>query len=296
MPSATYAHLTDRSLIRVAGDEATHFLQNLVTSDLDNLGQLGAASAALLTPQGKILFDFLIYKLDDVFYVDAPSSIAPDLLKRLTFYRLRAKVDLEAVDAEIGVFAFWGDGNTTNEGLLTVNDPRLETLGQRVVGQVDLLSHSLDGAPADLAAYDTHRIALGVPEGLKDYDYSDIFPHDADLDQLNGVSFTKGCYVGQEVVSRVQHRGTARKRFVKVASGSDLPAKGTDLTAAGKSVGTLGSTAISQNGSIGLALIRLDKVAQAKDNGSPLLCGDVEVGVALPDWAQFTWPETSAVD
>lgn len=296
MPSATYAHLTDRSLIKVAGDEATHFLQNLVTSDIDNLGQLGAASAALLTPQGKILFDFLIYKVDDVYYVDAPSAVATDLLKRLTFYRLRAKVDLEAIDAEIGVFAVWGNGEAADKGLFSVNDPRLEALGQRVVGQIDQLSQTLDGVAVDLSAYDAHRIAHGVPEGLKDYDYSDIFPHDADLDQLNGVSFTKGCYVGQEVVSRVQHRGTARKRFVKVESSTALFDKGTDLTAAGKNVGTLGSTAVGQNGSVGLALIRLDKVAQAKDNGNPLLCGDVEVDVILPEWAKFTWPETSAAD
>ncbi|MHA7774137.1 CAF17-like 4Fe-4S cluster assembly/insertion protein YgfZ [Roseibium sp. M-1] len=302
MPSQTFVHLTDRALIRVGGADAQHFLQNLVTSDIDGLEENAATASALLTPQGKILFDFLVYRLKDGYLLDAPAAVAPDLLKRLTFYRLRAKVDLELLSEDTGVFAVW-NGHAEPAGallpdsaLVIVTDPRLEALGQRIAGPVTLLAGTPGATASDLGEYDAHRVRLGVPEGLKDYEYSDIFPHDADLDQLGGVSFRKGCYVGQEVVSRVQHRGTARKRFVQVTSAAPLPAKGSEVTAGGKSVGVLGSTAMVDGTSHGLALLRLDKVAQAKDNGIPLHCGDAEILVTLPGWARFSWPEAGAAD
>ncbi|POF34791.1 CAF17-like 4Fe-4S cluster assembly/insertion protein YgfZ [Roseibium marinum] len=295
MPSPSFAHLTDRALIRLSGPDTHHFLQNLVTADLKTIDRTGAGSAALLTPQGKILFDFLIYKAGDAYLLDAPATAAQDLIKRLALYRLRAKVDLEPLAGETGVFAIWDGTAETPGAMLTVADPRLPALGLRSVGPVSM-STELAARQADIAAYDAHRISLGVPEGLKDYDYSDIFPHDADLDQLNGVSFSKGCFVGQEVVSRVQHRSTARKRFIPVESSSALAEKGTSVTAAGKSVGTLGSSAPVDGGTIGLALLRLDKVAQAKENGSPLQCGDAELQARLPDWAEFNWPEPTTAD
>ncbi|WP_029063809.1 folate-binding protein YgfZ [Labrenzia sp. DG1229] len=292
MPSAKITHLPDRALIRVAGDDAHHFLQNLVTADIEKTDKSGASAGALLTPQGKILFDFLIYKTADGYLLDAPLETAPDLLKRLTFYRLRAKVDLEFMDEDIGVIAVWNGTALHEKALLTVTDPRVPALGERVVGPVGTLLTKNAAEAASLEDYDFHRIALGVPEGLKDYDYSDIFPHDADLDQLGGVSFTKGCYVGQEVVSRVHHRGTSRKRFVLVESSDTLPEKGTPVTAGGKSIGELGSN----TGQIGLALVRLDKAAQAKDNGTPLQCGVAKVQVRIPDWASFSWPEPSTAN
>ncbi|ASP36300.1 folate-binding protein YgfZ [Labrenzia sp. VG12] len=296
MPTHFFAHLSDRALIRVGGPEAQHFLQNLVTSDIDTVDKTGASAGALLTPQGKILFDFLIYKAEDGYLLDTPAATAPDFLKRLTFYRLRAKVDLELLDAGTGVLAVWGEPVETATAELRVTDPRLEALGQRLVGPVTEMTSELDDSDAGLAAYHTHRIGLGVPEGLQDYDYSEIFPHDADLDQLGGVSFSKGCYVGQEVVSRVQHRGTARKRFVQIESSGPLPGKGSDVKAGGKTIGTLGSSTTSEAGSTGLALMRLDKVVQAKDNGSLLECGDAEILVKLPEWAGFSLPEPGAAD
>lgn len=296
MPSPTFAHLTDRALIRVGGADAQHFLQNLVTADIDGLGDGGATAGALLTPQGKILFDFLVYRVEDYYLLDAPAAVAADLLKRLTFYRLRSKVDLELLAEDTGVFALWGGSAEPEGALVNVADPRVQALGRRIAGPVAALAGSLGASPSGLAGYDAHRIYHGVPEGLKDYDYSDIFPHDADLDQLGGVSFSKGCYVGQEVVSRVQHRGSARKRFVKVASEASLPSRGSDVKAGEKAIGVLGSSAEADGKSLGLALLRLDKVAQAKDNGIPLQCGDAEILVSLPDWARFTWPEAGTAD
>jgi folate-binding protein YgfZ len=304
VPTLSYAPLSDRSLIRVGGADAQHFLQNLVTADIDGMKDGGASAGALLTPQGKILFDFLIYRLEGGYLLDAPSATAADLLKRLTFYRLRAKVDLELLPEDVGVIALWADNPEAGKGLdsdvggalSAVTDPRLPALGKRIAGPVAVLAAKLQATAADLAAYDRHRISKGVPEGLKDYDYSDIFPHDADLDQLGGVSFSKGCYVGQEVVSRMHHRGSARKRFVQIESSDALPEKGTDITAGGKSIGALGSSALTDDGALGLALLRLDKVAQAKDNGTPLQCGDAEILVKLPDWASFSLPEPSTAD
>lgn len=296
MPSTTFAHLTDRALIRVGGADAEHFLQNLVTADIDGLGDGGATAGALLTPQGKILFDFLVYRVADFYLLDAPAAVAADLLKRLTFYKLRSKVDLELLTEETGVFAMWAGSAEPEGALVNVTDPRLEALGRRIVGPVTALANSFGASPSDLAGYDAQRIRHGVPEGLKDYDYSDIFPHDADLDQLGGVSFSKGCYVGQEVVSRVQHRGSARKRFVQVSSEAPLPSRGSDVIAGEKPIGALGSSAEADGTFVGLALLRLDKVVQAKDNGIPLQCGDAELLVTLPDWARFTWPEANTAD
>ncbi|PVB63216.1 folate-binding protein YgfZ [Labrenzia sp. 011] len=291
--SPAFTLLTDRALIRLSGSDTHHFLQNLVTADMEAVDRTGAGSAALLTPQGKIQFDFLIYKAADAYLLDVPAAAAADLLKRLTFYRLRAKVELEPLSAETGVFALGEGGSEMPDALLTVTDPRLPALGRRSVAAA---SADLPAAQEGLAAYDAHRISLGVPEGLKDYAYSDIFPHDADLDQLNGVSFRKGCFVGQEVVSRVQHRGTARKRFLPVESDGALPPMGASVTAGGKSVGTLGSSAKVEGKTIALALLRLDKVAQAKENDIPLQCGDAVLQASLPDWATFDWPEPTTAD
>ncbi|WP_299480183.1 folate-binding protein [uncultured Roseibium sp.] len=296
MPTAKTAHLSDRSLIRVAGEEAHHFLQNLVTADIEDTDAKGASSAALLTPQGKILFDFLIYKVPGGYLLDAPASIAGDLLKRLTFYRLRSKVELDLLGDDTCVYAIWNGAVSPDGALLHVTDPRLPDLGGRVVGPAGLFDAQTDSEAVSVEGYDAHRIASGVPEGLKDYEYSDIFPHDADLDQLGGVSFTKGCYVGQEVVSRVQHRGTARKRFVLVEGADALPVKGTPVLAGDKAIGELGSAIAAGGRNIGLALLRLDKTAQAKDNGTPFHCGDTEIQVSIPGWATFALPEQVAAD
>jgi folate-binding protein YgfZ len=294
--SPNIAPLHDRALIRVSGPDAEHFLQNLVTADIDELADPGATLSALLTPQGKILFDFLIYKQNGGYLIDAPKETSADLLKRLTFYRLRAKVDLEAAGEDVCVFAVWGeDLSDTNGAELVVTDPRLAALGQRIVASAGFAEKSV-ATVKDLGAYDAHRVALGVPEGLKDFAYSDIFPHDADMDQLGGVSFKKGCYVGQEVVSRVHHRGTARKRFIQIEAAGALPEKGTAIIANDKSVGELGSSTMIDGQAFGVALLRLDKVHQAIENGVPLTCGDAAITVKLPDWAEFGWPDAKAAE
>ncbi|MEJ8473441.1 YgfZ/GcvT domain-containing protein [Roseibium algae] len=297
-----YAILKNRSLIAIGGEEATHFLQNLVTCDLDQVQETGAGFGALLTPQGKILFDFLIAKTEDGYLLDTPRETLAEFSKRLTFYRLRAKVVIEALDDTMGVIASWHSTDTTISPAfsslgVTISDPRLADLGNRHLGVIADMSKAmvLAGASEETPdVYARHRISLAVPESLSDYAYSDIFPHDADMDQLNGVSFSKGCYVGQEVVSRMQHRATARKRMILISSDALLPEAGATITADGKPVGTLGSSTQNGDRHLGIALVRLDKAKAAHDKGVSFICDNIDVKLDLPEWAKFTWPSDPA--
>ncbi|WP_160005628.1 folate-binding protein YgfZ [Rhizobium sp. 18055] len=268
--------LKDRALIRVSGIEAQPFLQNLITTDIVSLGADETRPGALLTPQGKILFDFMIWRDGDDFVIETDELQREALTKRLTMYKLRAAVAL-AADGE-GVTVSWGDNVATG-----FRDSRFAKAGidvSRTPGQ-----HGDD----DVAAYDALRAAHGVAASGFDYALQDAFPHDVLLDLNGGLSFKKGCYVGQEVVSRMQHRGTARRRVVTVSSVEALPASGTEITASGKPVGTLGSV----SGRSGLAIIRIDRAGEAMSSGTPLLAGDVEVTVALPAWSGLVFPSAS---
>lgn len=271
------AALPDRALLAVTGADAENFLQGLITTDLGALTVDEVRPGALLTPQGKILFAFLISRIDGGFRLDTTADQAPALLKRLTLYKLRAAVTLaQLAPTPVGVSAEPRPG--------ALRDVRFETAGTplfRLYGE--------DGA-GDAAAYDAHRIALGIAEPGADYALQDAFPHDVLLDKDGGLSFRKGCYVGQEVVSRMQHRGTARRRVVTVEAESPLPTSGTELTAGGKTIGTLGSVL----GRRGLAIVRVDKVGDALATGMPVLAGELPVTLALPAWTGLSFPTDSA--
>ncbi|ADZ71752.1 YgfZ/GcvT domain-containing protein [Polymorphum gilvum] len=293
MTAARYALLASRGVVEVGGPEAHHFLQNLITCDMDKAAETGAGYGALLTPQGKILFDFLILKDGERYLLDTPRAAVADLVKRLVFYRLRARVEIADRSEDLAVAALWGTDEAPSGAGSAVRDPRLPVLGFRLVGPREGLARTLAAAGAEdagEAGWQAHRIRLGVPEAGADFALGDAFPHDADMDQLSGVSFRKGCYVGQEVVSRMEHRSTARRRVVKVSGQQPLPEAGTPITADGRPVGTLGSS----TGGDGLALVRLDKVKAALDNGVSLECGAVPLAVALPEWARFGWPEAAS--
>jgi folate-binding protein YgfZ len=281
--TATAAILSDRSVLEIAGEERSGFLQGLVTNDVAGLGAGGACFAGLLSPQGKILFDFFVIHAGDAILLDCPAAAAADLLKRLTFYKLRAKVTLADASDRWHIAAAWGEG--AGEALkpaasIAFQDPRLPAAGFRGLieaGEAVELN-------ADFVDYDAMRIAAAVPEGGKDYAYGDTFPHEACFDLLNGVSFTKGCYVGQEVVSRMQHRGTARTRVLAVKAEAPLPGGGADILAGGFAVGRLGSVA----GSRGITLARLDRVSEALAKGHPLSAGGVAVTLSAPAWASYS--------
>ncbi len=280
-PHATL--LTDRGVVAVTGPDAAKLLQGLVTNDVDDAKPGEAVFAGLLSPQGKIQFDFFLVQIGDGFLIDVARDRAVDLVKRLTLYRLRSKADISDRSAELAVVAAWGDAAVApSAATVAYRDPRLPGLGWRGIAPVAVVAdHS--GQEASERAYHARRIALGVPEGGRDYAYGDAFPHEALFDQLHGVSFDKGCYVGQEIVSRMQHRGTARKRIVPLRGEADLPAPGTPITAGGVEIGVLGSTA----GREGLGLVRLDRAAEFKGKGVPLMAGDVTVTLAKPSFATF---------
>jgi len=286
------ALLPERGVIKVSGEAARGFLNNIVTSDIGELSPGTARFAALLTPQGKIVADFLVTEAaaedGGGFYLDAPRALAPALAQKLNFYKLRAKVTIEDISDRLGVMAVWDGAGMSDYGL-TYADPRLPALGFRVILPPEVAGEAaadLGAGLADADAYEAHRIALGVPRGGADFIYGDTFPHEADMDQIGGVDFDKGCYIGQEVVSRVEHRSTARSRVVPVAYDDNAPMQGLEVMAGDKQAGMMGSAA---NGR-GLALLRLDRVADAMAAGTPLVSGGVTLRVVKPDWARFTFP------
>jgi folate-binding protein YgfZ len=213
------------------------------------------------------------------FLIDCPKALADTLATKLKFYKLRAKVTVENLD--LGVLAAW-DGQPAAQPDLAFTDPRNAELGTRILIPEDLkqkLSDLIGAKLVDAADYEAHRIALGVPRGGLDFMYSDAFPHETNMDRLAGVDFGKGCYVGQEVVSRMQHRGTARTRSVKLLLDGPSPEIGASILAGDKQVGTIGSSAAGK----AIALVRIDRVADALDAGQPLTAGGLTVRLAEPE-------------
>ncbi|MGN8115456.1 CAF17-like 4Fe-4S cluster assembly/insertion protein YgfZ [Labrys sp. 22185] len=266
-------HLLDRAILRLSGEDARSWFANLVTCDIAHLEPGQGRWGALLTPQGKILFDFLATIGEDGLYLDADAALAPDFAKRLNFYRLRAKVTVEALPAW-GVYAALPPENVDIEGALVFPDPRRPELGLRILAPV--------AATADDAttAYHDRRIEFGIPEGGKDFRFGEAFPHEVLMDMLAGVDFKKGCFVGQEVVSRMQHRGTARNRIVPVTASATLPAAGTEIRIGDRPAGTLGSSV----GKRGLALLRLDRVEEGLAAGESLVTEGLGLTIDKPSW------------
>ncbi|MBS0531050.1 MAG: folate-binding protein YgfZ [Proteobacteria bacterium] len=279
------AFLPDRGVVKVSGDDARNFLNGLVTTDVTaiqpGLGRFGA----LLTPQGKITFDFLITEAPagygGGFLIDCPLPLAQSLADKLGFYKLRAKVTVDNISDTLGVLAAW-DGEPVMKPDLTFADPRSDALGWRILVPEELVTRVADVIGAELAEstdYEAHRIATGVPRGGLDFMYGDAFPHETNMDRLHGIDFDKGCYVGQEVVSRMEHRGTARTRIVRITLDGPRPEAGASIVAAEKPLGTMGSSAAEH----GLALLRLDRAADALEAGTPLIAGGIAIRLTEPD-------------
>lgn len=279
------AFLPDRGVVKVSGEDARRFLDGLVTTNVElaqpGLGRFGA----LLTPQGKIITDFLVTEVPaghgGGFVFDCPLALSQAFADRLGFYKLRAKVTVENLSAQLGVLAVW-DGEPAMKPDLAFPDPRHAQLGWRILVPDDLADSAAAAIGAELTdseMYEAHRIACGIPRGGVDFIYGDAFPHETNMDRLHGVDFDKGCYVGQEVVSRMEHRGTARTRTVRVSLENSVPEIGVAVMAGEKSVGTMGSSA----GGLGLALLRTDRVTDALDAGLSLLAGGIPINLVAPD-------------
>jgi tRNA-modifying protein YgfZ len=286
------ALLPDRGVIKVAGIDGRKFLNGLVTADLGRVAAGQPRFAALLTPQGKILADFIVVEADPAdgggFFLDAPRALARTLTDQLNFYKLRANVMVEDLSETLGIMAIWESQSHTEYGLC-YPDPRLPELGTRCM----LPPHLVEKAAADLgndlvdpSIYEAHRIALGVPRGGLDFVYGDTFPHESNMDQLHGVDFDKGCFVGQEVVSRIEHRAIARARIVPVGFEGPPPEAGIAVTANDRNVGMMGSGVTGR----GLAKLRLDRVEEALASGASLEAGGIKLELRKASWARFAMP------
>lgn len=296
MPGFFAAKLQSRALIAVRGEEARGFLQGLVSNDIEKVGAGRSVYAALLTPQGKFLFAFLISEYTGGLVLETDAARADQLIKRLTTYKLRAKIEIGAVSG-VEVVALWrplggvreavGEGEDAAPSAGALPDPRLAALGWRAHVPTGGFEHFAKAHGARVATekfYHRHRIGLGVPDEAMDLDPEQMFLLDANFEELNGVDFKKGCYVGQELTARMKHRGTARRRMLPVKSEADLPGVGTAVVDdTGREVGELRGSV----GDVGLAVFRLDRLAEAKG----LKAGDVAIEVTVPGYDVTGWGE-----
>ncbi|HEY8614211.1 MAG TPA: folate-binding protein [Roseomonas sp.] len=270
MPSSP---LPDRGLIEISGPDRAAFLQGLVSNDVSALGT-GMAWAALLSPQGKWISDFLAFEAPaitpDAILLDCPHDDAPMIVERLSRFRLRSKVTLADRSGEVPVGAVWGEEPPMAS--VTRRDPRLEAAGWRVYGT------ALEGDPAD---YDRHRLELGLPDGVRDLDRDKTVLLEAGFDELHGIDWEKGCYMGQELTARTRYRGLLKRRLVPVAIEGTVPPRDTPVTLDGRTVGEMRS---GRDGR-GLALLRLEAARMRT-----LACGRAVLRPFIPDWMRLPAP------
>jgi len=250
MTKAQFARLRSRALVAVRGPDCRNFLQGLLTQDVETLKAGEWRYGALLTPQGRLLFELFLIGQEDAVLLEAPAAKRDELVQRLSLYRLRAKVEIAPV--EDGVFALWG-ADEAPDGWAP--DPRTPALGWRAVGPH--APPAPGAAEADEDAYDTHRLAQGVVDTARDRLADNTYPIEANFDLLNGIDFKKGCFVGQETTSRMKRRGQVRSRIAPLRLEGPVPAPGTEVLAgelrAGEVVGGAGDRV--------LALLRLDRLS-----------------------------------
>jgi tRNA-modifying protein YgfZ len=291
MAEAYFVMLENRGILAVSGPDRRSFLQGLVTNDVDKVTPTAARYAALLTAQGKYLHDFIMTDTGESILLDAEANRIADLKRRLSLYRLRAKASLEE-RPDLGVAAVFGDGALEALDLpprsgacrpydcgLALVDPRLVALGARAILPRETARSMLLGvglAPAGVDAYDRLRISLGIPDGSRDLVIEKSILLEAGFDELNGVDWQKGCYVGQELTARTKYRGLIKKRLLPVAIHGPAPSPGTNVVADGREVGEMRSSCSGW----GLALLRIDDVLAGKKFAS----GEATITPAQPDW------------
>jgi tRNA-modifying protein YgfZ len=264
------AQLSVRGVIEVAGDDRIAFLQGLVSNDVAQAAPGRAVWAALLTPQGKWLADFFILSDGDRLLLDVERAQAPGLVQRLSRFRLRAKATVSDLSAALHVHVAWGEAP---EGLpddaIIARDPRLPEAGWRVLAPMAL------PATDTAAAWDAHRLALGLPDGSADMEAEKSVLLEAGFDELHGVSWTKGCYLGQELTARTKYRGLVKRRLVPVAIDGPTPPPGTPVLRDGAEVGVMRS---ARDG-MGLAQLRLEALGETE-----LRCGEAVLAPRVPGW------------
>lgn len=306
MPGPFFAPLPHRALIAVSGEDRATFLQGLVSNDVTHAGESRAIWSAFLTPQGRFLHEFFLAERAGVLLLEAEAARRADLTRRLSMYKLRSKV---AVAAQEGwsVYALWGDGAAPALGLagqpgaaiafaggLAFVDPRLAEAGLRAWLPADGAAAlaAAGFAPGTFAEWDAARIALGLPDGSRDLVPEKSILLENGFDELQGVDWQKGCYMGQELTARTKYRGLVRKRLMPVTIEGPAPAPGTAIMLDGAEAGEMRSA----SGANGLALIRLEQFAKAIAGNGALTAGEARLRPHRPAWAIFETeaPEPSA--
>lgn len=269
MLNSILSHLTDRAVLAITGEDARGYLQGLITNDIRKVTPEKAIFAALLSPQGKYLFEFFIIEQKGVLLLETDKARLPELIKRLSMYKLRAKVEFEE-RSDLQVAASWENERiTSHESQLVFDDPRHPALGQRILFQ------KVIPAKAGIEDYETHRLSLGIPEGGKELIVDRSLLLEFGYDHLNAIDFAKGCYVGQEVTARSKHRASLHKYIHCVSAETSLPPVGTPVIQNGKEIGELRSS----HGTVGLALLRIEEASRGN-----LLAAELPIRVSLPTW------------
>ena len=261
--------LPDRGALEVAGEDRVAFLQGLVSNDVAEAAPGRAVWAALLTPQGKWLADFFVFSDGERLLLDCERAQAPALAARLSRFRLRSRVSLRDASEDLCVHAGWG-GAAVPSGALAAPDPRLPEAGWRALAAAPL--PDADATPED---WDSHRLSLGLPDGSRDLAAEQSVLLEGGFDELRGISWTKGCYMGQELTARTRYRGLLKRRLVPVAVDGPLPPRGTPVLAGDSEVGEMRSG----RGGLGMALLRLEAL-----DGRKLRCGDAALAARAPAW------------
>jgi folate-binding protein YgfZ len=295
MDDKGFVELPQRGLLTVAGDDRGTFLQGLISNDINKVDGTRAIYSGFLTPQGRYLHDFFVVGIGDVFYLDCERDRMEDLRRRLSLYRLRARVTLAAAP-DMAVVALFGPGTVPALGLqeepgsarplhggVVYVDPRLVGLGVRAVVPHDKVAafSGMDFQPASFEAYDALRLSLGVPDGSRDLPIEKALLLENGFDELNGVDWKKGCYVGQELTARMKYRALTRKRLTPVRIEGPAPQPGTAVMLDDQEAGEMRST----HGALGLALLRLEMIEQAEKDGRTLTAGAARVMPVKPAWA-----------
>ena len=299
MTEARYAILEERGILAVSGADRREFLQGLISNDTRKLSPGRALYAAFLTPQGKYLHDFFLAEAGETILLDGEKARLSDLLRRLSLYKLRAKVSLADASERHLVAVAFGNGAARKLGLpeergsatefsggIAFVDPRLASLGARLIlpratGETALAAAGL--ARSDAADYDSLRLEAGVPDGSRDLPVEKAILLEAGFDELGGVDWEKGCYMGQELTARTKYRALIKKRLLPVRIEGSLPAPGTPVMLDGAEAGEIRSG----RGDRALALLRLEAIEASEKTGAPLTAAGARVTPIKPDWAKL---------
>jgi len=301
--NSNFALLTNRRLIEVKGADGTLFLQNLITTNINDLTSGIMKAGALLSPQGKVLFDFLIGRGEENrYFIDVSDTVSDILVRRLSLYKLRADVEIILhAPMQLAMRAITENCDFPKNQSQIIQETEFYFLDNRFPPEEKIMRFYRSVTEPALMIekrkiWDKIRIENAIAESGTDFTLGDVFPHDINFDQIGGLSFSKGCYIGQEVISRMHHRGTARRRLLLVKAQQALPASGTSIEADNKPIGVMGSSLAGEKSYQGLAIIRLDRAKSALDKGLSIYAGNAEIQLEIPSYAKFSYPSIAAKD